>query len=567
MDEVSLNDCFNDPCGAADKMFGQIKGIGGRVNHRQLDRPAKQNSGEALNLPRRRALAAEGIDAQINAPLVGSGLNELANATVGTGRRLKPLPNSKRLGWTDEQYTEFVEDVKCLWTEDMTSKRKWIDQEGDQTLAEMQRSVLVNTIAAGEQYTLGFWFDNDLRPFRTALNLIDSDRIRTPDDLDIEQRKEVIGGHRKGPSGRTRSYFVHNYHRNDPRNVGEDQGYTEVRRYNEFGREQVIHTYIKKLPGMTRGLSELTSSFGKLKCFEKYEKVRMEAAIMQTAMAFVIKSNDKNVLGQIGGGGMPMDDGMMKKAYAFAMKKALDSQTYYNENQLTVDGVKGIRLLPDEEADILTANQAGINDKQFVDECLSTIGRSLGLSKATITQDFEASFSAARATLISFYRQAENMGHYIVDDWLQSVYAMWLEDNIQNGRIAIPNFPNPLDAWAHFVLNREWYCGAGFSGPAREEIDSAKTAMAAKIEQEIGTFCYQDFFDRYKGQDYKDAFWQQFEELKDFNKNLIRCNYEPLSKAEALAWLRPKFSLLANAQEQAEATELINSGTTQTDDQ
>ena len=539
MDEVSMQDCFDDPCAATDSLFTKIKSKFGRVNIRQPDEPAKQNSGEALNLPRRRALAAEGVDAQINAPLVGSGLNELANATVGTGRRLKPLPNAKRLGWTDEQYTEFVEDTKCLWIEDMYSKRKWIDQEGDQTLAEMQRSVLVNTIAAGEQYTLGFWFENEVRPFRTALNLIDNDRIRTPDNIlqsqGQEQRQEVIGGHRKGPSGRTRSYFVHDYHRNDPRNTKPEESFREVRRYNEFGREQVIHTYIKKLPGMTRGLSELTSSFGKLKCFEKYEKVRMEAAIMQTAMAFVIKSNDKNVLGQIGGG-MAMDDSMMKKAYAFAMKKALDSQTYYNQNSLTVDGVKGIRLLPDEEAEILTANQAGINDKQFVDECLSTIGRSLGLSKATITQDFEASYSAARATLISFYRQAENMGHYIVDDWLQSVYAMWLEDNIQSGRIQVPNYPDSGDAWMHFVLNREWYCGAEFMGPARDEIDQAKAMTYWKSRKDLGAFNLQEFYDS-RGKDWQNEVKQQFEEMKFLDKLITEC---PLTHIDPLSFIHGK---------------------------
>jgi len=261
-----------------------------RENVRAPEIPAKQNSSQALNIPRRRQLSAEGKDAAMNAPLIGPGLNELANATVGTGRRLKPLFDAPALGWTAEQEIGVTEFARALFQQHMNSKRKWIDQEGDQTLPEMERMVLEQTISVGEQYTLAFWFDNPARPFRTALGLIDEDRIRNPQTgLSEEDRKTVTAGHRQGPTGRTNTYFVHAYHRNDPRNVKPEE-FAEIRRHNEFGREQVIHSYLKKQPGLSRGLSHLTAAFSKLKCFEKYEKVRMEASIMQTAMAFVIKS-------------------------------------------------------------------------------------------------------------------------------------------------------------------------------------------------------------------------------------------------------------------------------------
>lgn len=513
-----LEECLVDPCGSAETMFGELK-KGARLKLRDPDRPARQNSADALNVPRRRMLAAEGEDALINSQLIGPGIQEICNATVGTGRRLRPEFNADALGWTPEQFTETVLAAKSLWRQDMYSKRRWIDQEGDQTLPEMQRMVLAQTIAIGETYTAAFWFNDPIRPFRTSLGILHNDRVRDPMNLSPDDRKEVVAGHRKGPSGRTRSYFVHAYHRNDPRSDGEN--FTEVRRFNELGREQIIHTYVKKLPGLTRGISDLTPAFEKLRCFEKYQKVRMEAAIMQVALAFIVKSNDKNLLGQIGG--MEVTDDKIKKMWAMAMKRAADSQKYINDTSMNFDGAKAIRLLPDEDAEILTANQATMNDKQYVDECLSSIARSTGgLSRATLTQDFEASFSAARATLISFYRQCENMGQFIVDDWTQSVYSIWLEDVIESGRLAIPNFPNATNAWMHFVLNRELYCAASFQGPARDEIDQAKAMAYWRERKNLGAFSLQEFYDA-RGKEWRDEIDQQFEEMKYLDALIDNC--------------------------------------------
>ena len=561
-EQGSLNSCFSDPCSAADHLFGKIKGVGGRINVRNPDKPALQNSSDALNIPRRRALAAEGKDALLNSPLIVGLYNEYGNAVVGKGRRAKPEPRQKKLGIDDEQYTELVDSIKLEWRADMYSKRKWIDQEGNMTLPEMQKMVLSQTCAVGEMYTLAYYFLDEIRPFRTALGLIDDDRVRTPRQVSPkfteENKKNTIAGHLYGPSRRTNTFYVHEWHRNDPRNDESIEPFTPVRRYNEFGREQIIHTYINKMPGMTRGLSDLTSAFGKLKCFEKYQKTQLEKAIMQMGMAFVVKSNDKNILGQIMNGGMEPPEELLKKMHALGMKKVAESQELIDGSNFGFDGTKAIRLLENEEAELLTANTSTNDDKQFQDGCITEVARATGASRAVVTQDFEASYSAARGVMISFYRQVDNLGHYIVDDWTSSVYAIWLEDKIQTGQIAIPNYPDPMDAWMHFVLNRESYCGVSFSGPAREEIDAAKTAQAAKIEQEIGGFCYQEYFDRYKGKDYEDAFKQQFTELKKWNDLLVANGYERLNKKEALAWLRPKFTLLANAEEQSETQEIIN---------
>jgi len=211
------------------------------------------------------------------------------------------------------------------------------------------------------------------------------------------------------------------------------------------------------------------------------------------------------------------------------MKKAVDSQKYLNENKLNVDGVKGIRLLENEEAELLTGSDSGVNDKQFVDQCLNSIARSTGgLSRATLTQDFEASYSASRAALISFHSQAENLGCYIVDDWLRSVYAIWLEDVILSGQLPIPNYPNPQDAWMHFVLNRELYCGAEFRGPAQREIDQAKQIAYWQGRRNLGAFTFEDFYNS-TGTDWQAQFRQQFSEMKYLDQLIETCELKHIN--------------------------------------
>lgn len=547
---ASLNDCFSDSCNAADKMFGQIKKAA-KLNPRHPDKPARQNSADALTVPTRRAIEAEGVDAMLNQPLIAAGINEQQNATIGTGRRLQPL-FSKKLGWTDEQITIANDDVLCLWREDMDSQRKWIDQEGDQNIAQMQRMVLSQTIAAGECYTLGYWFNDPARPFRTALAIIENDRVRTPTDLSQQEKERTIAGHAKGPAGRTYGFYVHDWHRNDPRNTDSPEKQTLVRRYNEFGREQVIHVKRKMLPSMTRGRSALASALSDLKCLDKYKKTRMEAAIAQLAMAVVVKSNDKNILSQIGGGGMPMDDSMMKKMYALSMKKAYDSQEYLNTNGLEFDGAKFIRLLESEDAEVLTSNQSGINDAQFVKDCLTPVARATGMTMSTLTQNFESSYSSARAELISFYRECEAIGHFIVDEWLKSVYAMWLEDVIESGRLAIPNFPDPTEAWLHFTANRELYCRANFKGPGKDEIDQAKKMAYWRERKNAGVFTLQGFYDS-EGVEWRDEVRQQFEEMKFIDRMIESC---PLKHIDPIAFIQGKLeAVITEAPSNAVQTE------------
>ena len=519
----SVGDCYSDPCAAADKLFGHIKGPGGKINLRAAKKAAKQQSGEALYIPHRRRMAAEGKDALINSPLIGPGINEISNATVGTGRRINIVIDSEELGYTPSQELALADQIKSRWIGDTTSKRKWIDQEGDQTLAEMQRTILEQSIAIGESYTLAFRFTGEQRPFPTALAIIDDDRVRTPSkQLPKEEAERVVAGHFHGDSGHTSMYYVHDWHRNDPRNFGSgnDDNFQRVRRYDDFGRQQVIHTYIKKLPGMSRGLSSLVSAFSKLKCFEQYEKARLESAIMQTAMAFIIKSNDKNVLSSIGGG-MPISEDMLKKVHALSMKKMAEAQQYYNQNTLNIDGVKGIRLLPDEEAQLLTGSESTTNDKQFVDQCLTAVGRATGgLSRTIITQDFESSYSASRAVLLSFYRQCEMWAHYIIDDWLGSVYAIWLEDSILAGNIQLPGYEDdPAEGWAFFILNKDAFCRSDFRGPGRDEIDQAKAMTYWLNRKKIGAFNYAEFYDS-KGKDWKEEIRQQIKELKFIDEQL-----------------------------------------------
>ena len=502
-------------------------------------RPApKQISADSAHIPNRRERSARGAEAYINEPLISAGIDEIANATIGHGRRITPLPDKEGLGLTDEQYTKFVSDYVKLWNADMYSKRRWIDQRGECDIAEMQRNVLTTVLSRGEAYTLGYWFENPVRPFRTALALIDDDRIRTPDDLPDSDRENVIAGHRITETGFTRSYFVHEYHRNDGRNSNfPDKNYTEVRRYNEFGREQVIHTYMKKCPELTRGISHLTSAFKKIDCFKNYTEVRMEAAIMQLAMAFVIKSNDKNALGQIMGQNMmAFDETAVKEAYGEMLERATMSQMYHNQNGIDLDGAKAIRLLDGEEAQILTGSEASMNDKQFVDECHTEMARSFGSTKSNLTQNFEASYSAARAEMISFYRTCENYANYIVNDWLQSVTTMWLEDVIQSGRLSVPNYPDPNLAWLHFAANRELYCNANFHGPARDEIDQAKTMAYWEKRKQAGVFNYEEFYNS-KGMDWRQAISQQFEELKFIDNMISNCEFQNIS--DPLSFIMP----------------------------
>jgi capsid protein len=102
----------------------------------------------------------------------------------------------------------------------------------------------------------------------------------------------------------------------------------------------------------------------------------------------------------------------------------------------------------------------------FIDNVFRIIGCALDLPAILLLKDFsQVNYSSARAALLeawrSFNRQRDWLGTMFLDPW----YALWLEEVINDGRVAAP---------VNYYANRAAYNRCRWIGPARGWVDPVK---------------------------------------------------------------------------------------------
>ena len=101
------------------------------------------------------------------------------------------------------------------------------------------------------------------------------------------------------------------------------------------------------------------------------------------------------------------------------------------------------------------------------------IGVGLEIPFEILIKHFTASYSAARAALLEFWKYVVTERQWLTDNFLKPVYEVWLYEAIVTGRIAAPGFfADPSIKAA--------YLGAVFVGQSKGQIDELKDVKAAK---------------------------------------------------------------------------------------
>jgi capsid protein len=106
----------------------------------------------------------------------------------------------------------------------------------------------------------------------------------------------------------------------------------------------------------------------------------------------------------------------------------------------------------------------------FVDSFVSYLASSKNMPVEVLKMQFNANYSASRASLVMFYNQAKIWREQMATDMLNIVFEMWLTEEIAAGRVSAPGWSDPIlkKAW----LKAEWY------GSPMPNIDPKKESEA-----------------------------------------------------------------------------------------
>lgn len=448
-----------------------------------LWKPSNASADESI-LPERDELANKSRDAVRNIPFAYSGANAHDDNIIGANYRYSPKPLYKFLGWTHEEAHDFIYAAKCLWKIDTETSNRWFDAGGKKTPTQILSQQYRTYMSYGDGTSSFEWLETRNGPYNTAVNVFDPLRIQTPPTF--EDSAFVRQGIRINRFNNPLGYFVFINHPYDslcsPWN--EDRfvdKYKYVKSRTPWGRPNIHHSYDQHHPHQTRGVPMFTAALKRLKMLDRWETNTLDAAIAQSMYAATIES-DMPDAGAIAGQHGPLSDHSPSAQYFGEASQYLDKTNLY------WDGVKVNRLYPGEKFNLHNPNQPIQQFDQFEHAMVRHVSATLGITPEELTGDFKGmGYDGVRAGSLSAWRHYMGQRTRICSHFANVMIECWMEEQISNGRLALPpriarQYQTSRQRLNYFINNKAALINAEWFGQGMGHLDPLKGTKAAEIE-------------------------------------------------------------------------------------
>jgi len=476
--------------------------------------PTRQ-SADADILPEKDLIDARSRDMGRNDAYVQNGATTRKDNIVGGFYMLNARPSHKLLG-KDEAWAEAfqyeVEEAFTIWAE---SPMKWVDASRRNDFTSLIRLAVGVDTFGGEVLATAEWVRQRGREYRTAIQMVDTDRLSTPPTMAYDQN--IRGGVKVDGYGAPQSAFIRLRHPNDVTPwYGTQELWKEVPFYKPWGRQQVIFLNEQNRVDQTRAVADITAGLREIAITKKFRDVTLQRAVLAATYAATIESElpPQAVYEQLGMSGATA--GTAVTNYAMEFLTALGA---YNGNakNLLIDGVKIPHLFPGTRLNMQNAaEQAGVG-QEFEQSLLRYIAAALNISYEELSKDFsKTNYSSARAAMAATHKYSQARKKIIADALASSIYRLWLEEAVSNDKLK--TFPaselSTLYTDRHLNTKFDALASCTWIGAARGQIDELKETQAAVLRIKYGLSTHEDELSRL-GKDWRRVYAQLERESKE----------------------------------------------------
>jgi len=413
-------------------------------------------------------LDARGRDVTRNDGYVQGARGLTQDSIVGGQYILNSRPEASMLGAPDGWEEEFQQVVETRFNLIGDSEFAWFDAARKRTFTELVRLAVGSFASVGEAVGVAEWIDRVDRPFKTAVSLINPDRLSNPNDgMDTENiRRGVVNG----PFGEPIAYWFRRKHRFDPIPSADTYTWKRVEAYLPWGRPQVCHIYDStNEPEQTRGIASMVACLKDVRMAKRFSEVELQNAIANAMYAAVIESElpPDTAFAQLG-------SEQVNPALAGFMTQL---QAYVGEAKgITLDGARIPHLFPGTKLHMQPAGQIG--DSKFEQRLHRRIAAGLGVSYEEFTGDFsQTNYSSFRGATNVTWKRMTGKKKMVADRFANFIYGNWLEEQISRGDI--PLWAGADRSLFYKPMMREAFCAAEWIGAARGQVDEGKETDAA----------------------------------------------------------------------------------------
>jgi lambda family phage portal protein len=439
------------------------------------------------------------------------------DSIVGSQFRLNAKPNTKVLGLDDAWAEEFQAEVEAKFGLYAESPECWIDAARMNTLTGLIRMAVGGFFFSGEVLGTLEWMSNVGRPFRTALQLIDPDRLSNPQG--IADDEYLRRGVEKNGYGAPLAYHIQMGHPNDVNLASMNRfKWKRVPVRKPWGRLMVVHIIEQMRPDQTRGVGEMVSVLKQMKMTGKFQDIVLQNAVVNATFAAAIESELPPELAfQTLGYGDSVTSGAAQYMTDVA---AFNS----GARNMAIDGARIPHLYPGSKLKMYPAGTVGGVGDRFEESLLRHVASGLGLSYEQFSRDYtKTNYSSARASMNETWKYMQSRKKTVADRLANAIYVAWLEEAINAGEIkSMPsNAPSFYDK-----LNKDAYANCTWIGAPRGQIDEMKESQAALLKIGGGVSTLEDECAKL-GKDWREVIAQRAREQKALEAAGITINTAP----------------------------------------
>lgn len=305
-----------------------------------------------------------------------------------------------RFGITEQQTAEWVARSDELFEE--AAADTWLDRQQCCDLWELMRRA----------YGLRLDFDGLARihvdatsPAGLSVSLIEGDLVRTPNDK-INDPLVRFGVRLDKKTGEPWAFYIADRY---PLALGYGQAGAEfdfVKRYDQLGRQQLIHLMRPDRVGQSRGLPWLHAVLGELDDLAAFAEAELMAARISACIGLIIQS-----------------DAPLTKDSSGAEKLKLKPGAH-------------LRVPAGTQVTAFNPTRPSNSFEPFVKWRQRDVAASLGFSATLATRDFEnANYSVSRTILFDAKRTFEAEQRWLASTFLRPIYRRFIEQAWLDGKL------------------------------------------------------------------------------------------------------------------------------------
>lgn len=406
-----------------------------------------------------------------NAIAVGA-IKKMRTNIIGTGIKLKPKINKKILELSDEEADEIQNRIQTIW--ELWANSTECDIEKQSNFYQLQSLAFITQMIDGECFVLLPFKKSDF--FELKIKLIDSARCVEPYASNVDAKNGV----EINADGEVVAYwFINDKLSLQPKRV-------QVTGKN--GRKNVLVLMEKERIGQRRGVPVLAPVIEMLSQITKFTNAELMNAVVSSMFSVFITS-------QVNAN--PVIDLFQKE----------NSKKGDKENSFRLSSGMVMQLQPGQDIKFADPGRPNTQFDNFLFSMCKQLGAALEIPVEVLLSNFNASYSASKASLEEVWKMYLMRRSWIVANFCQPIFEEWLDEAVAKGYIRLKGyFDNPLIRKAY--QQAEWY------GETQSQLDPYKEIKAAELRIATGVSTVAREARAINGSDWKENMEQRKLEIK-----------------------------------------------------